>query len=132
MDVGRVVGWYEHYAGAFSAYARGDTDDPALLSDFYGVPLLISTPESLISLASEADVLQAVRSQAEALRAAGYAESDLLTLDVTPLNATSALVQVEVSRRRFDETEIERLRFTELVVETDAGLRIAALAVHAD
>src|SRR5919109_4129740 len=125
-----IESWFDGYLEAFGAYAPGDTDDPKTLLGFYNVPLLLTTDDGLLVLATENDVTRAIRQQVEAMRAASYERSDVLESDVTVLNRASILYHGDFSRRRRDGSEIQRLQVTYLVAQASAGPRIAALAVH--
>jgi hypothetical protein len=127
LEIGR---WFDGYREAFSAYGRGDVDDPRVLLGFYNVPLLLTTDDGFLALTGEDEVTQAVRQLVAEMRAAGYERSVLREPQIAVLNSASILYQGEVSRLRRDGTEIQRARWTYLVVQTLAGPRIAALAMH--
>jgi hypothetical protein len=92
--------------------------------------LLLTTDRAAEALTTEEDVVDAVRRQVEDLRASAYDRSEVLSLDVLEINATTTLHTADFSRRRADATEIGRLRVTYLVTVGQRGRRISALAVH--
>jgi hypothetical protein len=121
--------WFGDYLDAFAACGRGEREADALLAH-YGVPLLLATDDGFIALTGDDQVVAAAQQQIDGMRAADYDHSDVLTSDVTVLNATSALYRGAFSRRRADGTEINRLTVTYLVTDGSAGRRISALALH--
>ena len=50
--------------------------------------------------------------------------------ETTVLNATSAVRREGLARRRADDSEIDRVEMTYVIIETDDGPRIAVMAVH--
>jgi hypothetical protein len=129
VDSDDVSRWFGEYLDAFAACGRGESDTASLLA-YYGVPLLLTTDGGFFAAASGEQVIAAVQPQVDGMRAAGYGGSEILRSQVTVLNATSALYQGTISRRRGDGGEISRLTATYLVTDGPAGRRISALAVH--
>jgi hypothetical protein len=121
--------WFHEYLDAFASCGRGDRDADSLLA-YYGVPLLLSTGDAFIALSSEDQVVAAAQQQIDGMRAADYDHSDVLSSEVTVLNATSALYRGTFSRRRTEGVEISRLTVTYLVTDGSVGRRISALALH--
>jgi len=72
----------------------------------------------------------AAQQQVDAMRAAGYARSQILDSGATVLNSTSALYHQTCSRQGSDGSEISRGTTTYLVTDGPAGRRISILAVH--
>jgi hypothetical protein len=130
MEAAALGAWYDDYLRAFEACGRGDGDAASLLA-FYAVPLLLTSGEGVMSLATEDEVLAVMARQLETLRADGYARSELLEDEGWEvLNGRSALHTARFSRRRADGSEIARIRATYLVAQTADGLRICALAMR--
>lgn len=130
MDVDDTREWFAEYVRVFEARGRGASDDISRLMDYYGVPLLLTTEATAVALMTEQDVLAAVHAQISGMRAAGYDRSETLDSETTSVNATTALHTAEFSRRRADGSEIARLRATYLIIDSERGRRISALAVH--
>jgi hypothetical protein len=130
VDAGHLSAWFEGYLEAYAACGRGESGDLRALLQYYGVPLLLTTDRAALALTTEDDVLDAVGRQVEGLRASAYDRSELLSLDVLEINATTTLHTADVSRRRADGTEIGRVRVTYLITAGPKGRRISALAVH--
>jgi hypothetical protein len=129
MNETEVRRWFGEYLDVFAAAGRGERESRDLLA-YYGAPLLMSSDNAFIALLTDSELLAAVDQQLADVRAAGYDHSEVLAFDVTVLNAASALLQGEFSRRRADESEIGRLTVTYLVTNTPVGRRIAAMALH--
>ena len=130
MDVDDTREWFAEYVRVFGACGRCASDDISRLMDYYGVPLLLTTETTAASLMTEQEVLAAVHDQISGMRSAGYDRSETLDSETTSLNATTALHTAEFSRRRADGSEIGRLRATYLIIDSERGRRISALAVH--
>ncbi len=129
MDPAEVERWFAGYLDAFAACGRGEAAAESMLGH-YAVPLLVSSDDGARALMTEDDVVDLVRHQVDGMVAADYDHSDVLELEVTPLNAATASCRGRFSRRRRDGEEISRLAATYLVVDTPAGRRIAALSLH--
>ena len=125
-DVSR---WFGEYLDAFAACGRGEKDTAVLL-DYYGVPLLLTTDSGFLVLTSDDQVVAAVQQQVDGMRAADYNRSEILGSEVTVLNSASALYRGTFSRHRSDGSEIGRLTATYLVTDGEVGGRISVLAVH--
>ena len=121
--------WFGQYLDVFASCGRGERDAASLLA-YYGVPLLIATDDAFVALTSDDPVIAAAQRQIDGMRAANYHHSDVLSSEVTVLNATSALYRGAFSRRRADGSQISQLTVTYLVTDGSAGRRISALALH--
>jgi hypothetical protein len=130
VDVDDTREWFAEYVRVFEACGRGASDDISRLMDYYGVPLLLTTEATVVALMTEQEVLAAVHDQISGMRAAGYDRSETLDSETTSVNATTALHTAGFSRRRADGSEIGRLRATYLIIDSERGRRISALAVH--
>jgi hypothetical protein len=129
VDENDVRRWFGEYLDAFAACGRGERDADSLLA-YYGVPLLLATDDAFVALTSDDQVVVAAQQQIDGMRAADYDHSDVLSSEVTVLNATCALYRGAFSRRCADGAEISRLTVTYLVTDGPVGRRISALALH--
>lgn len=129
VDSSDVNRWFGEYLEVFAACCRGERDTGALLG-YFGVPLLLTTAGGVFALTSEKQVVAGLQPQVTQLREAGYGRSEIITAEVTALNATSALYQGTISRQRADGSEISLLTATYLVTDGAAGRRISVLAVQ--
>jgi hypothetical protein len=131
MDEVGIREWFDEYSEAFAARGRGESDDLQAFLEYYAVPLLFATDDAAQALTTAEVVMGFAGRQVEGLRAANYDHTDTLDAELTTLNATSVLYRADFARRRADDSEIARFRVTYLIIEVPEGLRIAALAVHA-
>lgn len=129
MDDMGVERWFGEYLVAYAACGRGERDTGSLL-DYYGVPLLITTDGGFYALGDAEQVVAGVQPQIVALRDAGYDRTEVLGVEVTVLNRTSALVRGNFSWQRADGSEFHRLTASYLVTDAAVGRRISVLAVH--
>lgn len=121
--------WFGEYLAAFAACGRGEREPSELLA-YYGVPLLMTTDSSFAAFASEAEVVAIAKQQIDAVRAANYDHSDVLSSEVVVLNGTSALFRGTFSRRRADGSEISQLTVTYVVTRGPNGRRLSVVALH--
>jgi hypothetical protein len=129
VDSSDVHRWFGEYLGVFAACCRGERDTGGLLG-YFGVPLLLTTPGGYFALTSDEQVVAGLQPQVGQMLAAAYARSEIVSAEVTVLNATSALYQWKISRQRGDGSEISLLVATYLVTDGPAGRRISVLAVQ--
>jgi hypothetical protein len=127
LDADTVSRWFDEYFDAFAACARGERGMAALLSH-YGVPMILTTDEGVVSLMTDDEAAAVMQSQVDGLRAQGYHHTDVLHSEVTVLNSTSALYRASLSRRNGDGGEFDRPTITYLVTDDVARLRIVLLA----
>ena len=130
MDDAAVRAWFDEYLRALAARGRGEFDDLDALLEFYGVPLLVSTDDAARVLMTAEEVTAFAGQQVEGMRASQYHRTETLDVQVTTLNATSAIYRGEFARHRADGAEIGRLAVTYWITDGPAGLRISALAFH--
>lgn len=128
MDEGDVRAWYDDYLRAFEECGRGAAAPGSLLA-FYDVPLLVTTDAAAVTLATAGEVVGAFEPQLERMRAEGYDRSEARAIDVSVLNARTALVGGTFDRVRRDGSVISHLVATYLVVDGDAGRRIRAMVL---
>jgi hypothetical protein len=129
LDAAAVSSWIGGYLGAFAACARGEGDMTSLLSHF-GVPMIVSSDEGVVSLMTEDEAAAVMQSQVDGLRALGFEHSQVLQSEITVLNAASALYRATLSRRNADGDEIDCPTITYLVTDDVAGPRIVLLAAQ--
>jgi hypothetical protein len=129
VQVEDVNRWFGEYLDAFAACGRGESETASLL-DYYGVPLLITTDDGFYALTTDKQVVASIQPQVDGMRAASYSHTEIVDSEVTLLNEPSALYRATFSRRRSDDSEINRLAATYLVTDGVAGRRISVLAIH--
>jgi hypothetical protein len=129
LDPATVSRWFDEYFDTFSACARGDRAMSALLG-LYGVPLIITTDDGVITVMTDDETAAVMQSLADGLRANGYHHTDVVQSEVSVVNAVSALHRCTMSRRTREGGEIGRPTITYLVTDDVGGLRIVVLATH--
>jgi hypothetical protein len=130
LDADAVGRWINEYLSTFAACARGDGDMATLLGHF-GVPMIVTSDEGVVTLMTDDEAAAVIQSQVDGLRALRYDHSQVLHSEVTVLNATSAMFRATLSRRNVDGGEIDCPTITYLVTDDVAGPRIVLLASHA-
>ena len=129
LDAAAVSNWIGGYLGHFAACARGEGDMASLLAHF-GVPMIVTSDEGVVTLMTDDEAAAVMQSQVDGLRALGFDHTDVLHSEVTVLNAASALYRGMMSRRNVDGGEIGCPTITYLVTDDVAGLRIVLLATQ--
>jgi hypothetical protein len=129
LDAAAVSSWISGYLGTFAACARGEGDMTSLLGHF-GVPMIVSSDEGVVTLMTDDEAAAVLQSQVDGLRALGFEHSEVLHSEITVLNAASALYRATLSRRNADGDEIDCPTITYLVTDDVAGPRIVLLAVQ--
>jgi hypothetical protein len=122
--------WFTTYIAEFAALGRGDIDDERRILAYYGAPMLLSSDTATLVLADEEQVLDMARRQITALRAAGYARTEVLFSETTLLNSTCALHRGRFARYSRDGSEITRLQATYVITSGQVGPHITTLALH--
>jgi hypothetical protein len=130
-DLSEFGEWFERYLRAFAACCRGDSDDVRSLLEYYGVPLLLTTDDTAVSLTAEDAVVESVGQQVGRLRGADYDRTETIDSETTVLNATTALHRAHFSWLRADGSEIARMRLAYVITHGVGGRRISALVVGA-
>jgi hypothetical protein len=129
VDSEDVELWFATSLDRFVALGRGDRDDVEGILDFYGVPMLLSSPGGTGWLQDAEQVVGVVRAQVEGLRHAGFARTDVEHAATVMLNKTCGRYEAHFVRRAADGGEIARFTGSYLVAEGPDGPRIAVLAV---
>jgi hypothetical protein len=129
FDADAVDRWVAEYLGTFAACVRGEGDMTSLLGHF-GVPMIITTDEGVVTLMTDDEAAAVMQSQVDGLRALGYDHTQVVHSEVSVLNGTSAIFRATLSRRNVDGDEIDCPSITYLVTDDVAGPRIVVLASH--
>ncbi|MBI3223803.1 MAG: hypothetical protein HYZ39_01970 [Mycolicibacterium cosmeticum] len=128
-DSAAVRRWFDNYLETFAAAARGEQDLSTLLTR-YAVPLLITTDDGVVPLTTTDQVASVIQGQVDGLRAQRYARTSALNIEVSVLNASSALCRGSFVREDVAGAELDRPVVTYLVADGADGLQIAVLASH--
>ncbi|KRC89942.1 hypothetical protein ASE25_10540 [Terrabacter sp. Root85] len=122
--------WFAEYL-EFAVVARSERDVVELLQ-WYSVPLTITLDDAAIQMATAEEVVAVVGSQVKQLQAEGFVRSVELVGETTVLNGSPALRGEELVRRRADDSAIEHVNMTYVLVRTHHDdMRVAVMAVHA-
>ena len=129
MDSREVTRWFEEYLGAFAACGRGEAETASLLAH-YAVPMLLTTDDGFFALMTGDQIVAGVQGQIDGMRAAGFARTEVLSSEVSVVNAKSALLRGTFAYRNRGGDEMRRLTVTYLITDGPVGRRISVLAVH--
>ena len=130
MDAQSIEPWIAKYIEAFTACGRGMASVDTLF-EFYGVPLLFTSDNGLMALATREEVTAVIQSMIEGMRAADYDHSVALSVPkVSVVNDISALYEASFARFSSDGSEINRLGVTYVVTDGEIGRRISAVLMH--
>jgi len=116
-----VSRWFDEYLEAFASCGRGESETASLLA-YYGVPLLLTTDDRFLVLASGDQIIAAVQGQIDGMRAAGFARTEVLSAETSVVNSKSALLRETFVYRRNDGGEIRRLTATYLITVGASGM----------
>lgn len=72
-----------------------------------------------------------VEAQTRSMRAADYSHTEILSRDITILNANTALLRGDFSRRARGGEQVSGFTVTYLIYRSVDRLRIGSLAIHA-
>jgi hypothetical protein len=123
-----VEAWFfENYLERWvKAGAAGSS--PTFIADYWGVPLWVGVeghaPAVLLTTEAVIDFLDAMQTR---LRASGYTHTVVPDRRVTLFHDRGASIEVIWSRRRADESEIERLAVNFNCVKGEDGWRAIAI-----
>ena len=121
--------WFDDYLEVFGAAARGERDLSALLTR-YAVPLLVTTDAGVVPLSTADQVAAVIQGQVDGLRAQRYAGTSVVDVEISVLNASSALYRGSFVRHDVAGAELDRPVVTYLLSDGADGLQIAVLATQ--
>jgi hypothetical protein len=99
--------WFSDYFKAFIDIGAGRID-PAQILLYWGVPLHTSGPKHARWLNSPDEVVGVLNEMQGALRKIGYTHTEALDKTITVYSENAARVETIMSRRRADDTEVDR------------------------
>ena len=132
-----VAEWFfGDYLPTWVGVGKGAIDrGPGFILDYWGVPLYYYDPDGgQWALDGEA-VAKLLNTTHTRLKADGYAYTDVVDRSVRVYHRNGVAIEVIWSRRRVDDTEIERLAVHFEVIRTQNGWRVAGIQrrpTHAD
>lgn len=103
-------------------------EDSSFITEYWGAPLWVSIDDIPPVLAkTEAEVTNILRPIHARLKVAGYHHTAVPDRKITVFNSNSAEIKVIWSRRRADDSEIERHVVNFLMMRRDDGWRILSI-----
>jgi hypothetical protein len=100
---------------------------PEFILDYWGHPLCYANPDEAEWAADGRAVIDLLGGMQARLRADGYTHTEVLDRSVRVYHDNGAAIEVIWSRRRADESEIERIAVHFEVIRTAGGWRIAGI-----
>ena len=123
-DKGAVAQALTDYYAAFS------TLDAHAVAPYFHEPSLLVSPAGAGAAPTRAAVIAVFQPAMDALRARGFAKSELTNLRLKRLSAASVIAGGVAVRRKSDGQELERHGVVYLLQKTNTGWQIAAILIH--
>ena len=120
--------FFDDYLPTWVAAGAGPIGDPKLVLAYWGVPLHAASVNMHRWLMTDQEVLGLLDANQAPLRAAKYTHTQVLDQRIVVYNKAAGSVDVIWSRRRADESEIERRAVHFELRHDGPGWRIIALA----
>ena len=111
-------------------YAAFSTLDAHAVAPYFHEPSQIVSPAGVVPALTRAAVIAGFQPTMDALRARGFAKSELTNLRLKRLSAASVIAGGVAVRRKSDGQELERNGVVYLLQKTNAGWQIAAIVIH--
>jgi hypothetical protein len=123
-----ISNWFfEYYLPRWVAAMETSTD-ASFVTDYWAAPLWVGDDSGPVTLATTAeDVTAWFKATFDRLKAAGYTHTAVPDSRVTVFNKHAGAIDVIWSRRRADESEIERLAVHFVIARRSDGLRIVTI-----
>ena len=102
--------------------------DPEVMLTYWGVPMHIAGVGWLLTTEAAIDALRATQGE---IKDSGYAHTSVIDYEITVYNDAGGSVDAILSRRRLDESEIQRVAAHFEIHRTRDGWRIVAVATAA-
>lgn len=124
-----VTEWFfEDYLPRWVAVAAGTSDEgPEFIHDYWGTPLHVTGLEQSFWCLDDASVRGFLDLNYAPLRESGYSHTVVPDRRVLVYNSVGAAIEVIWSRRRADETEIQRWAVQFSVAKSDRGWRVVGI-----
>ncbi|MEU1205074.1 hypothetical protein [Nocardia sp. NPDC005825] len=124
-----VHGWFfEDYLPRWVAVAAGlSADGPEFIHDYWGTPMHVAAAGHSFWCLDNAAVLEFLEINHAPLRDSGYTHTVVPDRRVTVYHAAGAAVEVIWSRRRADESEVQRLAVHFEIAKSDSGWRVVGV-----
>ncbi len=124
-----VTAWFfDDYLPTWVAIGNGTIDrGPDFILNYWGSPLYHSNPDGVHWALDGEAVIKMLDALHVRLRANGYSHTEVPDQAVRVYHRNGAAIEVIWSRRRADESEVERLVVHFEVIRTDKGWRVAGI-----
>ncbi|GAA4024434.1 hypothetical protein [Streptomyces plumbiresistens] len=124
-----VTEWFfEDYLPRWVAVAAGTSDEgPEFIHDYWGTPLHVTGLEQSFWCLDDASVRGFLDLNYAPLRESGYSHTVVPDRRVLVYNSVGAAIEVIWSRRRADETEIQRWAVQFSVAKSERGWRVVGI-----
>ncbi|MFI5798732.1 hypothetical protein [Streptomyces sp. NPDC051677] len=123
-----ISNWFfEDYLARYIT-AVGSSNDPSFIAEYWAAPLWVGSDDGpVVLLRTVEEVIGLFKATFDRLQGAGYTHTAVLDHRIVIFNRHSAAVDVIWSRRRVDESEIERLAVHFVIGRREDGLRAVAI-----
>jgi ketosteroid isomerase-like protein len=97
---------------------------------YFHEPSQAVSPAGVVAMPTRAAVAAAFQASMDALRARGFANSELINLHVKRLSATTVIAGGVAVRTKTDGQELERVGVVYLLQKTNGEWQIATIVIH--
>ena len=104
--------------------------DVQAVGPYFHEPSQLVSPAGVVAMPTRAAVAAAFQQSMDALRARGFAKSELINLHVKRLSATTVIAGGVAVRTKTDGQELERAGVVYLLQKTNGEWQIATIVVH--
>ncbi|SFS36038.1 nuclear transport factor 2 family protein [Marininema halotolerans] len=122
--------WFFNYADTYIRCARSSEEDLANLLKFFHVPLSMITDADFLMTQSQDELAQNLQAQLEQLRQLDYEDSRSTDEHFEIINNRAAWIRATWQRFNTKGEEIQRIRVTYWVNQTNQGWKITSMAIH--
>jgi ketosteroid isomerase-like protein len=111
-------------------YRAFSTLDAEAVKPYFHEPWQLGSPAGVGVGTTRAALAAVFQPAMEALRARGFAKSELINLHLKRLSAATVIAGGVAVRRKTDGEELERAGVVYLMQKTNAGWQIATIVIH--
>ena len=111
-------------------YRAFSTLDAEAVKPYFHEPWQLVSPAGVVPTPTRAALAALFQQAMEALRARGFAKSELINLHLKRLSAATVIAGGVAVRRKTDGEELERAGVVYLMQKTNAGWQIATIVIH--
>lgn len=126
----QIRDFFARYYWMYHGFRNNQRDDLDVLTDFFAVPVTITTAEVHLCLRSPNALKAALRRHIDRLRLQPFERSVPIRTEFRVLNHKAALADVEWARTAERGVEVSRLSALYVLADTDQGWRIVNMVVR--